>query len=169
MEAESGPVKVVGGGTVLGTSCVKCWRSACKCIKISLMFILINFFTPHPSPTSAMYLPARPPPQAILIHGADAMGGSTDPDGERGFGRIHLESALPFDGDGVWALYVEDADGSTTSAGQVCVCVCECVCTVYLASRQGRVKVEVLCVRGHLKLGVRFLSSLSLARALGVV
>lgn len=65
--------------------------------------------------------PPRPPPQAVLIHGADAMGGSTDPDGERGFGRIHLESALPFDGDGVWALYVEDADGSTTSAGQVCM------------------------------------------------
>lgn len=47
------------------------------------------------------------------------MGGSTDPDGDRGFGRIHLESALPFDGEGVWALYVEDADGSTTSAGMV--------------------------------------------------
>ncbi|CAN0399243.1 unnamed protein product, partial [Ectocarpus fasciculatus] len=57
--------------------------------------------------------------KALLIHGADAMGGNTDPDGERGFGRINLESALPFEGEGVWALYIEDADGSTTSAGQV--------------------------------------------------
>lgn len=59
------------------------------------------------------------PLKALLIHGADAMGGDTDPDGDRGFGRIHLESALPFDGESVWALYVEDADGSTTSAGMV--------------------------------------------------
>ncbi|CAM9494152.1 unnamed protein product [Pylaiella littoralis] len=56
--------------------------------------------------------------KAMLIHGADAMGGSTDPDGDRGFGRIHLESAMPFEGEDLWALYVEDADGTTTSAGQ---------------------------------------------------
>lgn len=55
----------------------------------------------------------------MLIHGADAMGDSTDPHEKRGFGRIHLDSAMPFEGEGVWALYVEDADGSTTSAGQV--------------------------------------------------
>ena len=47
------------------------------------------------------------------------MGGSSDPDGDRGFGRVHLESALPFDAEGVWALYVEDYDGTTSSAGTV--------------------------------------------------
>ena len=57
--------------------------------------------------------------QAMLIHGANAMGGSTDPDGERGFGRVHLESAMPFDGEDLWALYVEDNDGSTTGVGKV--------------------------------------------------
>lgn len=60
--------------------------------------------------------------QAMLIHGADAMGSTTDPDGERGFGRVHLESFMPFSGSGVWALYVEDDDGTTTSVGRVRVC-----------------------------------------------
>ncbi|CAN0307309.1 unnamed protein product, partial [Laminaria digitata] len=55
----------------------------------------------------------------MLVHGADAMGGSTDPDGERGFGRIHLESAMPFEGEDLWALYVEDDDGSTTGVGTI--------------------------------------------------
>eukprot|EP00904_Undaria_pinnatifida_P010402 jgi/Undpi1/6492/HiC_scaffold_20.g08971.m1 len=57
--------------------------------------------------------------KAMLIHGANAMGGSTDPDGERGFGRVHLESAMPFDGEDLWALYVEDNDGSTTGVGKI--------------------------------------------------
>lgn len=55
----------------------------------------------------------------MLIHGADAMGGSSDPDGDRGFGRVRLESAMPFDGEDVWALYVEDYDGTTTGTGTV--------------------------------------------------
>lgn len=55
----------------------------------------------------------------MIIHGANAMGGSSDPDGERGFGRVHLEAAMPFDGEGLWALYVEDDDGSTSGKGQV--------------------------------------------------
>ncbi|CAN0371421.1 unnamed protein product, partial [Hapterophycus canaliculatus] len=49
----------------------------------------------------------------MLIHSGDAMGGSTDPDGDKGFGRIHLEAGMPFDGEGVWALYIEDDDGTT--------------------------------------------------------
>lgn len=57
--------------------------------------------------------------KAMLIHGADAMGGSSEPDGDRGFGRIHLEAAMPFEGEELWALYVEDDDGSPTSLGQV--------------------------------------------------
>lgn len=57
----------------------------------------------------------------MIIHGANAMGGSSDPDGERGFGRVHLEAAMPFDGEDLWALYVEDDDGSTSGKGQVWV------------------------------------------------
>lgn len=41
------------------------------------------------------------------------MGGTTDPDGERGFGRIHLESRMPFEGEDVSALYVEDTKSSS--------------------------------------------------------
>lgn len=66
------------------------------------------------------------------------MGGSTDPDGDRGFGRIHLESALPFDGEDVWALYVEDADGSTTSAGMVSFIARRGCCSAFLCASSSR-------------------------------
>lgn len=65
---------------------------------------------------------ARPPPrallhvsQALLINSANLMGGDPEPDGFRGFGRIHLEMGLPLDGDGTLALYVADA-GDTSIA-----------------------------------------------------
>lgn len=64
----------------------------------------------------------------MLIHGADAMGGSSDPDGDRGFGRVRLESAMPFDGEDVWALYIEDYDGTTTGTGTVRGFICFYVC-----------------------------------------
>lgn len=74
------------------------------------VYLLISFFV------NACFVPAA---QAMLIHGANAMGGNTDPDGDRGFGRIHLESAMPFEGEDLWALYVEDDDGSTSTVGKV--------------------------------------------------
>lgn len=37
------------------------------------------------------------------------MGGVSEPDGYRGFGRIHLEMGMPLDGEGSLALYVADA------------------------------------------------------------
>lgn len=37
------------------------------------------------------------------------MGGVPEPDGYRGFGRIHLESGLPLNGEGSLALFVADA------------------------------------------------------------
>lgn len=52
--------------------------------------------------------------QAILIHGANDMGHGPDPDGERGFGRIQLDSAMPLDGDDLMGLYVEDSLSSST-------------------------------------------------------
>ena len=37
------------------------------------------------------------------------MGGASEPDGFRGFGRIHLEMGMPLDGEGSLALFVADA------------------------------------------------------------
>lgn len=53
--------------------------------------------------------------QALLINSANLMGGVSEPDGFRGFGRIHLEMGLPLDGDGSLALFVADA-GDTSIA-----------------------------------------------------
>ena len=55
--------------------------------------------------------------QAMLIHGANSMGLSTRPDGSRGFGRVHLESKMPFDGDSRSALYVEDRYPAASADG----------------------------------------------------
>lgn len=58
------------------------------------------------------YLPPSPAPytrKAMLINSADLMGGSSEPDGSRGFGRVHLETVLPLDAAGNRALFVVDA------------------------------------------------------------
>ena len=59
------------------------------------------------------------PHQAVLINSANLMGGSSEPDGIRGFGRIHLEAGLPLDGTGFRALLV--ADSSTSSVANASV------------------------------------------------
>ena len=41
------------------------------------------------------------------------MGGSTEPDGHRGFGRIHLEAGMPLAGNGSLVLFVTDAANTT--------------------------------------------------------
>ncbi|CAM9132446.1 unnamed protein product, partial [Laminaria digitata] len=51
--------------------------------------------------------------KALLINSANLMGGSSEPDGHRGFGRIHLEMGMPLEGDGDLALFV--ADSANTS------------------------------------------------------
>lgn len=51
--------------------------------------------------------------QAILINSANLMGKGSEPDGYRGFGRIHLEAGMPIKGTGDMALFV--ADAQTTS------------------------------------------------------
>lgn len=48
------------------------------------------------------------PPQAVLIHGADSMGGSFVPDGERGFGRVLLNHVLPRNGEGAIVMFFND-------------------------------------------------------------
>ncbi|CAN0200177.1 unnamed protein product [Ectocarpus sp. 6 AP-2014] len=47
--------------------------------------------------------------KAILINSASLMGESSEPDGSRGFGRVHLEAGMPLAGDGSLALFVADA------------------------------------------------------------
>lgn len=41
------------------------------------------------------------------------MGGSSEPDGVRGFGRVHLEMGLPLGGEGDLVLYVADSSGTS--------------------------------------------------------
>jgi len=45
----------------------------------------------------------------MLVNSADLMGGSSEPDGYRGFGRVHLQGVLPVDGEGDMGLFVVDA------------------------------------------------------------
>lgn len=47
--------------------------------------------------------------QAMLINSANLMGGSSEPDGDRGFGRVHLEEGMPLDGAGTMTLFVADS------------------------------------------------------------
>ena len=47
--------------------------------------------------------------QALLINSANLMGGSSEPDGYRGFGRVHLEQGMPLGGEGNLTLFVADA------------------------------------------------------------
>lgn len=56
--------------------------------------------------------------QAAIIHGGDAMGGLTSPDGEKGFGRVLLEGTLPVRGEGDTVMFFHDQSvslpGTTT-------------------------------------------------------
>ena len=45
----------------------------------------------------------------MLINSANLMGGSSEPDGYRGFGRVHLEQGMPLGGEGSLVLFVADA------------------------------------------------------------
>ncbi len=45
----------------------------------------------------------------MLVNSADLMGGSSEPDGYRGFGRVKLEAGLPLGGEGDQGLFVADA------------------------------------------------------------
>lgn len=54
--------------------------------------------------------------QALLINSASLMGGSSEPDGYRGFGRIHMEAGMPLDGEGHLAMFVADAANTSISS-----------------------------------------------------
>lgn len=47
--------------------------------------------------------------QALLINSANLMGGSTEPDGFRGFGRVQLDAGMPLNGEGAMVLFLLDA------------------------------------------------------------
>ncbi|CAN0534811.1 unnamed protein product, partial [Laminaria digitata] len=55
------------------------------------------------------FSPSSATVKALLINSANLMGGSSEPDGFRGFGRIHLEMGMPLDGEGDLALFVADS------------------------------------------------------------
>lgn len=46
----------------------------------------------------------------MLINSANLMGGSSEPDGDRGFGRVHLEEGMPLGGTGDMGLFVVDSN-----------------------------------------------------------
>lgn len=50
-----------------------------------------------------------------MINSANLMGGGTQPDSYRGFGRIHLEAGMPLHGEGELALFVDDSTTATIS------------------------------------------------------
>ncbi|CAN0141317.1 unnamed protein product, partial [Hapterophycus canaliculatus] len=50
----------------------------------------------------------------MLINSANLMGGSSEPDGDRGFGRVHLEPGMPLRGEGQRALFVADSNYTST-------------------------------------------------------
>lgn len=51
----------------------------------------------------------------MLINSANLMGGSSEPDGFRGFGRVHLEQGITLEGEGDMALFVADAANTSIS------------------------------------------------------
>lgn len=44
----------------------------------------------------------------MLINSANLLGDSSEPSSYRGFGRIHLEAGMPYNGEGPMALLVKD-------------------------------------------------------------
>eukprot|EP00904_Undaria_pinnatifida_P010989 jgi/Undpi1/701/HiC_scaffold_10.g04165.m1 len=60
-------------------------------------------------PQCEAFSPSSATVKAMLINSANLMGGSSEPNGERGFGRIHLEKGMPLDGEGDLALFVADS------------------------------------------------------------
>ncbi|CAM9589206.1 unnamed protein product, partial [Scytosiphon promiscuus] len=60
------------------------------------------------------FAPSAATVKAMLINSANLMGGSTEPDGDRGFGRVHLEPGMPLRGEGPGALYVADSSYTST-------------------------------------------------------
>ncbi|CAN0198353.1 unnamed protein product [Ectocarpus sp. 6 AP-2014] len=63
------------------------------------------------------FSPSAATVKALLINSANLMGGSSEPDGFRGFGRVHLEAGMPLEGEGDLVLFVADALDTSIAAG----------------------------------------------------
>ncbi len=75
-----------------------------------------SIFPCPPPPALAFYFPpVAVPRKALLINSANLMGGSSEPDGMRGFGRVHLEAGMPLAGNGSLVLFVADAANTSIS------------------------------------------------------
>eukprot|EP00752_Nemacystus_decipiens_P005062 g4596.t1 len=61
------------------------------------------------------FSPSAATVKAIIINSANLMGGSSEPDDFRGFGRVHLEAGMPLSSSGPLGILV--ADSSETSIG----------------------------------------------------
>ncbi|CAN0227366.1 unnamed protein product [Scytosiphon promiscuus] len=59
------------------------------------------------------FAPSAATVKAMIINSANLMGGSSEPDGFRGFGRVHLEAGMPMNGDGDTGLLVLDSSETT--------------------------------------------------------
>ncbi|CAM9331359.1 unnamed protein product [Scytosiphon promiscuus] len=62
------------------------------------------------------FAPSAATVKAMIINSANLMGGSSEPDGFRGFGRVHLEAGMPIDGVGKTGLMVVDSSGASISS-----------------------------------------------------
>ncbi|CBN77323.1 Peptidase S8 and S53, subtilisin, kexin, sedolisin [Ectocarpus siliculosus] len=63
------------------------------------------------------FSPSAATVKALLINSANLMGGSSEPDGFRGFGRVHLEAGMPLEGEGDLVLFVADALDTSIAGG----------------------------------------------------
>ncbi len=81
-------------------------REGCIDVDDSSLSASIRFVSPNIN-HSRHYSPTQ---QATLINSANLMGGNSEPDGFRGFGRVHLDAGLPLDGTGALGLLVVDSN-----------------------------------------------------------
>ena len=83
----------------------------------SSTLVLTHFLIPSPCRAPPYPLSLLISPQALLINSANLMGGGTEPNGLRGFGRIHLGAGMPLAGDEGLSCFV--ADSSYTSISEL--------------------------------------------------
>ncbi|CAM9894313.1 unnamed protein product [Scytosiphon promiscuus] len=62
------------------------------------------------------FVPSSATVKAMIINSAHLMGGSSEPDGFRGFGRVHLEAGMPMHGTGRTGLLVVDSSRASISS-----------------------------------------------------
>ncbi|CAM9966840.1 unnamed protein product [Scytosiphon promiscuus] len=70
------------------------------------------------------FAPSAATVKAMIVNSANLMGGSSEPDSFRGFGRVHLEAGMPMHGAGDTGLLVVDSSqASISSYGEITLAV----------------------------------------------